>query len=199
MTFGRELNGVIQKVQKDLADTDLVADQLTRDLRVDIDHEVEVFVLHTDGNDVDDVVDDRSQLITDIDDLHLTGFDLTEVEDIVNDRQERVTCALDVSRVFTDARVDIVTKDHLGHTDDRVHRGSDLMGHVREEVRLCLRSGNRFFLLDLNDLKKILGTLRLLRKSSFRAVNERNERHEEHLRDDQDDDPYHQFLERSVA
>ena len=70
------------------------------------------------------------------------------------------------------------------------------MGHARQEVRLRLGCSDSFLLLDLNDLKKILGTLGFLDQILLRAVNEGYQRHEEYLRDDQEDDTYHQLLRR---
>ena len=49
-----------------------------------------------------------------------------------------LACNLDVKRIFPYRFSRRCTKYHLIHSDYRIHRCTDFMGHIRKEITLCL-------------------------------------------------------------
>ena len=72
-------------------------------------------------------------------DLEHSGCDLGEVEDVVDNGHERLPRALHRLCIVALAFVELRLEQEIGHGDDPVHRGTDLMAHVGEEVSLGFR------------------------------------------------------------
>ena len=68
--------------------------------------------------------------------LELARFDLREVEDVVEDREQRIGRRLDRHQVVALMLVEAGVERQLGHADDPVHRGADLVAHVGQEFAL---------------------------------------------------------------
>src|SRR5690606_4382623 len=90
----RELRGVRQQVEQDLAQLELVGlddRDVVGELRVNLDRLAAHVLLH--GRDA--LVDELGKLELLDDDIELTCLDLREVEDVVDQREQRVRVVLD--------------------------------------------------------------------------------------------------------
>ena len=75
-TFFRVFDGVGQDVCDDLFETNLVAVQHRRQLVIGIGNELQALLIRTRVDHVDEIIQQRAQLIIDVEYLHLAGFDL---------------------------------------------------------------------------------------------------------------------------
>ena len=88
--------------------------------------------------------------------FELAGLDLREIEDVVDDPEQRSGRVVDLVHVVALACRQLGLERQVGHTENRIHRGSDLVAHVGEEHRLgarrILRQLARRLELDLRGL-----------------------------------------------
>src|SRR5205085_6877404 len=92
---------------------------------------------------------------------HLAGFDLREVEDIVDQRQQMLATAEDVADelfLLIAEVADQAVAQYLGKADDRVERRPQLVRHVGEELGF---HSTRLFQLDVLLLQPLLEELEL--------------------------------------
>ena len=68
--------------------------------------------------------------------LELAGLDLGEIEQVVEDTQQTVGRGLDGFQVLPLVLRQGRVKSQLGHAEDRVHGGADLVADVGEEIVL---------------------------------------------------------------
>ncbi len=68
--------------------------------------------------------------------VELAGLDLGKVKDVVDDGQQTVCRGLDHPEVLPLLTAEIGIEGQLGHADDAVHGGSDLVAHVGQELAL---------------------------------------------------------------
>ena len=74
--------------------------------------------------------------------LDIAGFDFGDVEDVVDDREHVLAGARDLFGVGALFFVEAGVQKQLVHADHAVHRGADLVAHVRQERRLHVRRLN---------------------------------------------------------
>ncbi|MNE36804.1 hypothetical protein D3C80_1306320 [compost metagenome] len=67
-------------------------------------------------------------------DGELARLDLGEVEYVVDDAEQRSTRVVDLRDVVTLLGVQRGLQRKVGHSDDRIHRRTDLVAHVGEEI-----------------------------------------------------------------
>jgi hypothetical protein len=70
----------------------------------------------------------------DVFDLQLPGFNLREVEDVADDGQQRLPRVAHGLGVVALAGIQVGVEQELGHAENPVHRRTELVAHVRQEV-----------------------------------------------------------------
>ena len=70
--------------------------------------------------------------------IHLAGLYLREIEDVVDDAEQVLRRAMHLLDVVALAAIQLCPQRQMTHADDGVHRGTDLVAHVREEGALGL-------------------------------------------------------------
>ena len=75
---------------------------------------------------------------------HLARFNAGKVENVIDNMQQRLGRAHHQREVFPLLRVELGVQTELGHAQDTVHRGADLMAHVGEKgaFRLVCLAGH---------------------------------------------------------
>ena len=88
--------------------------------------------------------------------LELARLDLREVEDVVDDGEERIGCGADGLDEVRRLRVELLVEQQAGHTDDRVHRRTNLVAHAGQELALGAtgRFGRRHHLFFVSDVER---------------------------------------------
>ena len=136
--FGRELDGVGDEIEQDLADRAVVADE-RRLGRAHVERHREGSAFGALAHEMQQLVGERPQIELLLDDLDVAGLDLRQVEEVADDVQEMLAAGVDVARIFGIARRDGAEQarhDRLGIADDGVERRPELVAHVGEEIRL---------------------------------------------------------------
>ncbi len=131
-----ELHSIGQEVVQDLQQAHRVAAPDAQGRGRDIDAEVQM-------------LGERGRLVRGLDlgghvlgveldvlELHAPGLDLRQVEDVVEHGQERLARLADDPQPFTLLGRHLAHGHDLGHGQDSVQRGADLVAHIGQEVRL---------------------------------------------------------------
>ena len=135
---GGELERVRHQVHEDLADAQLVALGPAMQVRIDVEQQLDAFLMRALREQVDDFLDHLADVEVLGLEAQLAGLDLREVENVVDDGEQRVGRALDRRRETALARIELRIEQQLGHAEHAVHRRADLVRHAREEFALRL-------------------------------------------------------------
>ena len=131
-----ELDGVADQVEQHLAQPAGVADQGVGHVRLHVVDQLQPLPVGPHGQGPQGVADRRSQREIGQVQLELAGLDLGEVEQVVDDAQQVVGGGLDrfqaLPLVLGQGRVE----GQLGHAEDGVHGGADLVADVGQELVL---------------------------------------------------------------
>ena len=151
-----ELHGITQQVDQYLAQLAIIGmDRVFADMHVD--PPAQPLLLAAYGKHTRDILRQVTQVeITGVQ-LHGTGLDLGEIQDVVNQTDQVVARRMDRLQGATVFLRQIqVGLDELGITQHRVHRGTNLVGHVREELGLGVAGTLGLFLGDAQRLLRLL-------------------------------------------
>ncbi len=137
---GRELHGVREQVEDHLLDPALVAVDHV-DLRIGGERDADPVLRRALAHHHHAALERLPQRERVHLELDLSGLDLGEVEDVVDQREQVVPGRDDVVEVLgllLVDRADHLVAEHLREADDRVQRRPQLVGHVGQELRLVL-------------------------------------------------------------
>ncbi len=110
------------------------------------------------------------------DKLHFIRFKFTEIEYIIYQRQERFTGSSGILRVIYHRRIPAFAQNHFIHTNNGVDRRSDLVRHLREELRFSLARRNS----SVNSLfELIVDGILPFKESINEQVNQNNAKYKE--------------------
>ncbi|MCX5743251.1 MAG: hypothetical protein NT062_12225, partial [Proteobacteria bacterium] len=138
-----ELHRVRQQVEQHLPDAPEVAADPERGRRIDEVRELEPLRRRGRRDQVERGLDALAQVERMELDLELARLDLREVEDVVDDRQQVIAARPDGLDEVALAGVERGVEQQAAHADDGVHRRPDLVAHRREERRLRAHRGLR--------------------------------------------------------
>ena len=135
---GRELDRVAEQVVEDLAQAHRVADDLERQVRLDVEIERDVAVMCHRPERVADALGERLDLQRRLVEIHATGLDLGQVEDVVDDLQQSPRRVPDRLGEFLLLDRQLGLGQDLDRTDHAVHGRAHLVAHRGQEVGLGL-------------------------------------------------------------
>ena len=110
--------------------------RIVRHVRGDVEGQLQVLLVGPQGERPHRVAQAIAQVERAGVEVELARLDLREVEDVVDHRQQRVGRRCDDLQVLALLGRELGVQDQLGHADDAVHRGADLVAHVGEELAL---------------------------------------------------------------
>ena len=149
-SLSRKFHRVAQQIHQDLPQLVLIGEQ-RREVSLDRFRQAKALALDRRLHRAQAGIDELLHLNIDRMDLHPSGLDFGEVEDVVDQRQEMLSADQDLPKILVFARgQDVLRAPHHqpGKTDNGVHRGPELVGHVGQELGLGLGGGfGRFFRL----------------------------------------------------
>ncbi len=105
------------------------------------EHQLESLLAGAQADQVAKAIHDVAEAEWNRFDIELAGLDLGEVQDVVDDPQQRFGRAMDLLHIVELLRVEAALQGQVGHAENGVHRRTDLMAHVGQEVALGLVGG----------------------------------------------------------
>jgi hypothetical protein len=148
-----ELDRVVGIVDQHLTDAQRVTDQVARDIRPDIHHELQPLAVGLGREQRGDIVEHLVEIEMGPLDAHLVGLELGKVEDVVDDPEQVLARGLDLLHVVELARRQPGLEHQMGHADHGIHRRADLVAHVGQEIGLGARICLGHFLRALHGLE----------------------------------------------
>ena len=155
--LGRELDGVGQQVDEDLAQPRHVAHQRLGRAVFDQVGQVEVLFLRARRHQVERVFDTAAQVEHLLLELELAGLGLRMVEHVVDDLQQGFAAGADGARAVALVGGHRRVQQQRRHADHGIQRGADLVADVGQEQ--ALRAHRRFG-IRLRRLQRALGPAR---------------------------------------
>ena len=134
-----ELHGVRQEVDHDLAQATGVAEQSHGGARGELERELDVVARGLARHEIDRALDARAQVERHVLEVEVPRLDLREVEDVVDDREQVLAARLHHPQVLGLLRLERRLEQQVGEADDGVERRADLVAHVREKLALRVR------------------------------------------------------------
>ena len=131
-----ELDGVAHQVEQDLPQPAGVADQGVGHLRLHVVDQLQPFRVGPHGQGPQGVTDRRPQREVGRVQLQLAGLDLGEVEQVVHEAEQVVGRGLDRLEALPLVPRQRRVQHELGHAEDGVHGGADLVADVGQELVL---------------------------------------------------------------
>ena len=151
-----ELDGVADEVEQDLPQPARVADQGVGHLRLDLAGQLQPLPVGAEGQRPEGLPQDVPQGEVGAVELELAGLDLGEVEQVVDHLQQGLRRGLDDRQVLALLARQRRVEGELGHAEDGVHGGADLVADVGQE--LILGPARRLRRV-LGPPQRLLGTL----------------------------------------
>ena len=127
--------GIAGVVDQDLAQPQRVADQVGRHLPVDVEDHFQPFGGGLFGDQAGDIVEHLLQFELGVLDRQLAFLDLRKIKNIVDDAEQMPAGDLDLPDIVALAGRQLGLQGQVGHPDDGIHRGADLVAHVGQEIR----------------------------------------------------------------
>ncbi|SVJ67167.1 Uncharacterised protein [Klebsiella pneumoniae] len=138
MAFGGELEGIAEQVHQYLAQPRRVAIEAARHAPVQAEMQAQAFFHGLGAEQRQGVGEQFLQVEVDALQVQLAGLDASVVEDIVDHRHQRAAGAGDGLHVGRLAAVQRGVAEQLQHAQHAVHRGANLVAHLRQEAALRL-------------------------------------------------------------
>ena len=134
--FIGELDGVADQIQQNLTESPDVGDEDVRHVWRHFAQQLEVLLVSTDRQARQRIVERVAQLELCGIQVETSCFDLGEVEDVIDDQQERFGRRAHEAELLALFRRERRVERQIRHADDPVHRRSDFVAHVGEELAL---------------------------------------------------------------
>jgi hypothetical protein len=135
----REFDRVAHKIDEDLPQTRRVAHDDPRDIRMDIDDEFKPLGMGANGHQFSGMFDEFPQIEGDRFQLQMARFNFREIENVVDEVKKIVGGPAEPLHIALLFLGQFGFREQIGHGDDRVHGGPDLVAHRGEELTLGFR------------------------------------------------------------
>ena len=131
-----ELDGVADEIGQHLAEAVRIAAQLGGHLVVNEAGEFELFSVRALGEQPDGLLHALPQIEVRAFEMQLPGLHFREVEDVADHAEQALRASANGGAVVALTLVQVGGQKEIRHTDDTIHRGANLVAHVREEGAL---------------------------------------------------------------
>ena len=139
----REFDRIADQVDQDLAESEWIAKRELGDLRRKAHHQLEAFFMRANRQRLERLLGHLFGIEFDRLEADPPALDPGEVKDAVDQLEQRVAVADDSAQVSPLLVAELRFHQQIGHPEDRVHRGTNLVRHGRQELRLGARRGQR--------------------------------------------------------
>jgi hypothetical protein len=140
-----ELEGITDQIHENLANPRRIAGDAIGNVRCGLPRQLETALLRLPRERLQRLPDHFADVERNRVDFESSGFDLGEVEDVVDDAQERFARLFDEPQALPLFGRRCRFEREPCHAEDAVHRGANLVAHIRDELALGLaRAFGRF-------------------------------------------------------
>ena len=139
-----KLDRIVDQVRQHLPQAQRVAQQIARHIGSYMDQKFQTLIVRLVANHGGHVRHNIVQPEGDVFHLDLASFDFGEVQNVVNNAQQRHTRAVDFGNVVALFGIQIGLERQVRHTNNRIHRRTNFMAHIRQEHALGLCGFFRF-------------------------------------------------------
>ena len=139
---GSIFNCIADNIDQDLLDPQLVRIHLKMPHAVMIVADLQVLAAGLQKRDIFDPPEYGPEVTDSHGQLHLAALDFGKVQNVIDQGQQEMTGRTDLLQCLRDhCRVVFSAFCDIGISDDCIHRGADIMGHVGKEIIPCTRPG----------------------------------------------------------
>ena len=124
-----------------MADVHVVPEQGGGDVLVHLGHKLQLLLLGPHPQDGDGVVEGGEDVVALLGDLHFARLDLGQVQDAVDVFQQNPAAAPDVPEAVVLLLGVLLPQAQLGHAQNGVEGGADIVAHVGQKLALGLAGG----------------------------------------------------------
>jgi len=165
-----ELQGIADEIDEDLLEPFAVAiDEIGNAPVYEVD-ELELALRRVIGEHIDRLLNQGDEIDRLVFQLHLVRFELGKIEHVIDEVDEGLAArAHDLHEFFLLAR-ERCLHEQTRRPYDAVHRGANLVTHVREEVGLCILRDLGLLFRDLDLLDRVVELVRRLAQALRHAV-----------------------------
>src|SRR3984957_2736953 len=142
----RELDGVADEIDEDLAQPHRIAPHGAGYVEIDGTGQLQPLRMGSAGEDLAGFFDGFAQAEFDALELEFSGFDLREIQDVVDDLQQRFGRMRNGFREVALPRRELGRLQQFRHAHDSIHRRTDLVAQTRQELALGTARALRRFL-----------------------------------------------------
>ncbi len=129
-----ELDGVADQVQQDLTKPRLIPAKAAPGRRINENTEVDRLLVGFRRQQANGGLDRVEKLEIHHFEVDLAGLELRNIENVVNQREQRLGAVTHCDRTFPLLRCQIGLQQQPVHPDDAVHRCTNLVRHIGEEI-----------------------------------------------------------------
>src|SRR5690606_23233940 len=129
----RELDGIAEKIQHDLAKSVRIAAEAVRYGRVHVARELQSLLMRAQGERAHGLIEQLPHVELRRFEIELACLDFREVQDVVDDREQPVGGYLRGLQIFALLLIQLGFQTQRRRADDSVERRANLVAHVREE------------------------------------------------------------------
>ncbi len=138
----RELHGIARVVEDQLREPHRIAAKRLGNRRIDVEDDFQSLSLGAIADEIEDPAhEQRIEIEIGLFERQLSGFDLGDVEDVVDDGKKMLGRIRDLAQLFLLVGTMGGAAQQISEPDNRIHRRSDLVAHIREKCALGLRRG----------------------------------------------------------
>ena len=145
----READGVAHQVEEHLAQADGVAVETVLDRGIDFQAQIDLALLGLGREEPEDVAHQLLEAEIPRAQCQAAGLDPGQVEDVVDQDEERLGGGADQLHLVALGGGETAPEQQLGHAEDAVHGGADLVADVGQEPALGAVRGTRLLLRPL--------------------------------------------------
>src|SRR6516225_1498630 len=134
--FVGKLDGITDKVDDDLSETNRVAKDAIRQIDLNVAPQLQFFLVSPRGKQTHCVFESVTEIEVSLVEFELPCLDLREIEQVIDQREQGIRGVLNRAQVFALLAGERSAQRKLGHSDNRIHRRANLVAHVGEELVL---------------------------------------------------------------
>ena len=131
--FGK-LHCIVAEIDQHLPQAQGIADKGGRKFSRQVKHQFQTLFFRLEPDQVGEMIKDILQSEVSLFHRKLAGLDFGKIKDIINNTKKCLTGTMDLLNIIFLPGIEIGLQGQVRHTDDGVHRCTDLVAHICKKV-----------------------------------------------------------------